>query len=81
MVSERFAQRPVGAGGDSYYQDREQQGCCARAPQGWVHGRVLIVTIPTSALPPKVKLETDATNLAMPQFERGSSGLANYLRR
>ena len=51
MVSDSYARRSAGAGGGSYYQDREQQGCCARAPHGWVHGRVLIVTTPTSALP------------------------------
>ena len=57
VVSDRCAQWSVGAGAGSCYQDREQQGCCARAPHGWVHGRVLVVTTGTSALP-----ESEAEN-------------------
>ncbi len=80
MVSDGYARRSVGAGGDSCYQDREQQGCCARAPQGWVHGRVLIVTIPTSAPPPKVKLETDTIYLVKLGIKWDSSSLVPFFR-
>ena len=49
--SDRRARHMTEAGVGSYYQDRERQGRRARAPHGWVHGRVLVVTTRHSAHP------------------------------